>query len=103
MDDMAAGLACVRAQLQGALLELDRLAELGPPDLSAEEREAIAAAVLVVLRYRGKSLEALLRWFRDVKDGQSSWIVAHSLPGEHRADAWYVKSIPAHLARKLTH
>lgn len=102
MDDIAVGVAAVRAQIHAALLQLDRIVD-SPPELSEEEREAVSAAVMVVLRYRGRSLEALLRWLRDVKDGRESWIVARSLPGEHRADAWFVERMPDHLARKLTH
>lgn len=101
MDDVAAVAAEVRAQLNEALRQLDTL--IDGEELSPEEREAISVAVMVVRRYRERSMHALLQWFRDVKAGRESWIVARSLPGEHRADAWYVPEMPAHLQRKLTH
>lgn len=98
MRDHTHQLLATRALLTSAAETIDRLVLADPnAPRSPEDREILAVTAMIAEGLRPRSKADMLRFARAVKAGDPAWLVVHSLPGEHRADASY----HAHLAPEV--
>lgn len=102
MNDEEIHLTEIRAQLNVALLQLDRLVAGSVEGVTAEEREAITNAVRAIRSYRPQSMRNALAFWRAVREGDEAWLLLRSVPGEQRVDAWCHARLRRHEVRRLT-
>lgn len=90
MKDQSRELLAIRSMLSSTIERIDLLAlEDDEVPRSDDEREIVAVCAMLAATYLPRSKADVLHFARAVLAGDDAWLIVHSLPGEHRADAAY--------------
>lgn len=99
MNDQTHQLMRLRGHLQAAMEAIDRLADETPA--SEDERRVIGVTAASFDSHLPRTRADMVRFAEAVNGGDEGWIVARSVPGEHRVDAVYLAKMPTAVRRHL--
>lgn len=96
MDEEAAQLLRLRGDLQAAIESIDRLIPV-----SEGELKLLGVTSAAFNHSLPRTRADVVRFAEAVLGGDEGWIIARSVPGEHRVDAVYLSSLPPAVRRHL--
>lgn len=96
MDDETVHLLRLRGHLQAAIESIDRMTPA-----TEDELRVLSITAAAFGSYLPRTRADVVRFAEAVTGGDEAWIIARSVPGEHRIDAVYLASVPASVRKAL--